>query len=146
MLALDHAVCETISDEFSWLKQGNPGIGLTSRLIRARSEVLKLGQTETPDYNDELVPAVYAVAYQLQHINLTYSLINDLMFAERSKKSVLAPTGNLQVVDFGAGALAMQFGLALVVAEALESGENVEAVHVDSIDPSEEMLMFGMAM
>jgi hypothetical protein len=144
--ALDRAVANTIADELSYFRQKPSEEAVTTQLSRARREILKLGETGTPDYNNDLVPAVYLAAYQLQHINLTYSLINDMLHARDPGNSRLSPNGRLQVVDFGAGALAMQFGLTLALADALEMGQNIEAVHVDSMDQSEQMLLVGMAM
>ena len=46
------------------------------------------------------------------HINLEYTLIKDT-----TGNSGLTDAGRLQVADFGAGCLAMQFGLALAVAD-----------------------------
>ena len=112
----------------------------------ARGEVFKLAQAKMPDYNGELVPAVYVAAYQLQHINMTYSLIKDLLVTMGPTKNVLSAGGKLQVVDFGAGALAMQFGLTLAIADALEQKQQITAVHVDSMDQSEEMLLIGITM
>ena len=52
----------------------------------------------------------------------------------------------MQVVGFGAGALAMSFGTALAVADALANGENIAAVRVDAIDTGGPMLEMGLKL
>ena len=146
MDVLDRAVSETITDELGRLTGKTSDEARRCLMDHARGEVFKLAQAKMPDYNGELVPAVYVAAYQLQHINMTYSLIKDLLVTMGPTKNVLSAGGKLQVVDFGAGALAMQFGLTLAIADALEQKQQITAVHVDSMDQSEEMLLIGITM
>ena len=64
-----------------------------------------------------------------QSILLAYTLIKDAAGDNR-----LTGAGRLQVADFGAGCLAMQFGLAPAVADALQSGDDIAGVWPDAID------------
>ena len=50
----------------------------------------------------------------------------------------------LHVVDLGCGALALRFGLVFAVAAALELGEDIDEVHIDSIDPNTAMAQMGV--
>ena len=82
----------------------------------------------------------YVVLYQLGHINLAYTLVKDATAAGDNR---LTRSGRLQVADFGAGCLAMQFGLALAVADTLESGEDIDGVWLDAIDTGRPMMELG---
>jgi hypothetical protein len=46
-------------------------------------------------------------------------------------------------VDFGCGALAMHFGVALVMADAIEEGASFTKIRIDSIDTSKTMIRIG---
>lgn len=50
---------------------------------------------------------------------------------------------NLHLIDFGCGALAMQFGIALAMADAIDRGDPVPTVRVDSIDACDAMINLG---
>ena len=50
------------------------------------------------------------------------------------------------MVDFGAGCLAMSFAVALAVADALDRGERIRAVHLDSIDINRPMMDLGVKL
>ena len=66
-------------------------------------------------------------------------MIAELMNA----KGALTDIGKLHVVDFGCGALAMQFGATIVVAMSLIRGENIREAIVNSIDINQAMLIAG---
>ena len=146
MSVLDRAISETVAEEFNRLKRGRPESEITAQLRKARHQLLGLRNLEMPDYNDEMVAVLYLAAYQLQHINLTYSMIKDMLHRRDPERLAITRTGKLQVVDFGCGALAMHFGLILAVADALEAGKYITSIHIDSIDPSESMLLIGEEM
>ena len=91
-----------------------------------------------PDYSDPMVVLWYTIQYQMRHINPAYTLIKDT-----TGNIGLTDAGRLQVADFGAGCLAMQFGLALAVADALESRQDIAGVWLDAIDTSRPMMELG---
>ena len=93
---------------------------------------------ESPDYSDGMVALIYVVRYQLSHTNLAYSIIKMMKEQAGSIKSTLTNTDSLQVVDFGCGSLAMQFGVALAVADVLEQGHTMSEVRIDSIGISRQ--------
>ena len=49
----------------------------------------------------------------------------------------------LYIVDFGCGALAMQFGVFLAAADAIERGQSITEIKIDSIDTSQAMVNIG---
>ena len=109
---------------------------------KAFSELDKLQTEAMPEYN-EWVALFYLHWYQLKQINLAYSMIKNLISQQPQKNMVLNDSGNLHVVDFGCGALAMQFGVALAAADALEGGHHMSSVHFDSMDQSQAMINLG---
>ena len=50
---------------------------------------------------------------------------------------------SLRIVDFGAGTSAGRIGAALMVAEAIEEGGNIDRLHIDEIDTSTPMQGMG---
>ncbi len=141
--ALDRAVYMTALAEYKRLTANRTENEAVLLRDQARFEAFKLNQTDMPDYDNEMVAVFYAAMYQLQHINLAYSVIKDFVNLGNYEEAITDPAGTLQVVDFGAGGLAMQFGLTLAVADALEAGQAVKAVYVDSIDLSLPMMFLG---
>ena len=105
----------TSSQIVNWLRQSEQNI----LQLRNGSDML--------DYSDQMVVLWYEIQYQMGHINLAYTLIKDT-----TGNSGLTDAGRLQVADFGASCLAMQFGLAL--ADALECDERIAGVWLDAID------------
>ena len=96
-----------------------------------------------PDYDDEWVALFYNLWYQPKHINIAYRMINHLMTRRNPSAPRLTDSGNLAVVDFGCGSLAMQFGVALVAAGALQRGEPVAPIKYRGIDTSAPMIRMG---
>lgn len=58
-------------------------------------------------------------------------------------KGIFTDTRKLHVVDFGSGAFAMQFGVALVAADAIRNGQTIDEIHIDSLDLSTDMTSIG---
>ncbi len=56
----------------------------------------------------------------------------------------MAGAARLHIVDFGSGALAMQFGLTLAVLDASERGFRVPEVGVSLFEPNDAMLRMGL--
>ena len=80
----------------------------------------------------------YLLWYQTKQINVAYRAIQ-----ARRRDDTLTDNGRLHIIDFGCGALAFQFGTSLAIADALQRGENITYVRVDSIDTCDEMLRLG---
>ena len=136
---LDTAFANVLTAEFHRLTRGLSSSQIDHRLRQSEQSILRLRNSGAmPDYSDPMVVLRYVVRYQLGHINLAYTLIKDAMGS-----SALTDTGQLQVADFGAGCLAMQFGLTLAVADALAKGERIFAVHINAIDTARPMMDLG---
>ena len=136
---LDTAFANVLTAEFHRLTRGLSSSQIDHRLRQSEQSILRLRNSGAmPDYSDPMVVLRYVVRYQLGHINLAYTLIKDAMGS-----SALTDTGRLQVADFGAGCLAMQFGLTLAVADALAKGERIFAVHINAIDTARPMMDLG---
>ena len=116
----------TSSQIVNWLRQSEQNI------LQLRNG------NDMPNYSDPMVVLWYAIQYQMRHINLAYTLIKDT-----TGNSGLTDAGRLHVADFGAGCLAMQFGLALAVADALESGQDIAGVWLDAIDTGRPIMELG---
>ena len=71
-------------------------------------------------------------------------MIKAMTMQRDSEGAVLTPTGKLHVVDFGCGTLAMQFGIALAAANALQKGQCLTAIRIDLIDSSRAMIDMGL--
>ncbi len=60
-----------------------------------------------------------------------------------SRGAFSSRAGSVQVVDFGCGALAVQFAVALAAADTLKSGKRLDLIRVDSFDTSAAMMKMG---
>lgn len=139
---IDIAFANVLETEFIQLTAGMPINQINDWLYRSeRSIGLLRNSGDMPDYSDPMVVLRYVILYQLGHVNLAYTLIKN---GRRGQK--LADTGALQVVDFGAGTLAMSFGAVMAVADALADGEYISAVRVDAIDTGRPMLELGLKL
>ena len=71
-------------------------------------------------------------------------MITEMAKRRDPKRAVLTRKGKLHVVDFGCGTLAMQFGVALAAADALQRGQTLNSIKIDLIDSSQPMIDFGL--
>ena len=118
------AFANVLEFEFGRLTAGMSRSQIDDWLGRSERSIQRLRNSgDMPDYSDCMVVLRYVILYQLKHINLAYTLIKDSL-----GESNLTDTGRLQVADFGAGCLAMSFGVGLAVADALTNGESVSLV------------------
>ena len=140
---LDKAVAHVAREEFQRVTAHLTEDEKTRRIESAAASLDLLRKGGTPDYEDPLVAVLYLVQYQLQHINLTYSLI-DATARWLGRNGVLTDTGRLHVVDYGCGALAMRFGVILAVSDALESAHNISSVKIDSLDLAAPVVALGV--
>ena len=98
---------------------------------------------QSPDYNDDILAAAYLLNYHPSHIGLAHAIVNHIVNSRIGGKLIVGDSNRLHVVDLAAGTLAMQFGVAIAVADALIRGELIERVVVDSVDISPSMLKVG---
>ena len=135
----DQAFANALTSEFNRITKGMSHSDIESWLEESEASIdLLKNSGDSPNYHDPMVCLRYVIMYQLPHINLAYSLVKG---AQRGE--YLVSTTELQVVDFGAGCLAMAFGVVLAVADALESGERIDEVWIDCIDESAPMMKLG---
>ena len=97
----------------------------------------RLQSRKMPSY-DAWDALFYSVWYQPSHINLAYILARKM---PKDRNPILSGGGSLQVVDFGCGALATQFGLALAAADT--SRGQTPRISVISQDSSKDMVRIG---
>lgn len=139
---MDMAFANVLEDEFSRLTARMRSNQIEAWLYRSEQSISRLHNSgDMPDYSDPMVVLRYVILYQLGHINLAYTLIKN-----GQQGQGLTDTGALQVVDFGAGTLAMSFGTAMAVADALADGENISAVRLDAIDTGRPMMDLGLKL
>ena len=150
--ALDKAITK-VGSELLDAAMANPPYSVMPpsaqrRSILESSDDLRtaLGNLRMPNYNDDVTVAAYLFYYQASHIGLAWAMINEMVRRQPESRLLTAGSNHLQVVDFGCGALAMQFGVALAVAEAMKNGEEVEAISIDGIDTSSKMQDAGRAL
>ena len=132
--ALDKAIAIVAGEEYKRLSHGLSLHEKANRVEGALKELEKLQYGKIPDYSDKWVALFYLTWYQPSHINLAYSII---------KESGEPLNDRLHIVDFGCGALAMQFGVALSMSEAIEEGQSFSKLRIDSIDTSKPMIDIG---
>lgn len=130
--ALSEAIVEAADSVFTELRDGLSDAVVKQKVIEALQQLSELGTGPMPDYDDPWVALFYVLWYQPAQINLAYSSI---------KPFIDDTSTPLQFVDFGAGALATQFGVALALAERSQ-----RATRVQSIEPSDAMFQLGAAI
>ena len=96
-----------------------------------------------PDYNNDILAAAYLLEYHPQHVGLAHAIVSQLVNSRGDGKLIVGDSSRLHVVDLAAGTLAMQFGVAIAVADALIRGELIEEVVVDSVDINPAMMKVG---
>ena len=142
--ALDKAIAKAAKTEIRRLVKAK-GNKRTARAIEnALHSLTGLQNGEIPNYDDEWLALLYSTWYQPSHINLAYSMIKEMAKRRNPKRAIMTRKGKLHVVDFGCGALAMQFGVALAAADALQQGQTLTSIKIDLIDSSQPMIDFGM--
>ena len=139
---IDSGFANVLSAEFDRITTGMSDGQISAWLQRSEQSINRLRTGgDMPDYSDPMVVLRYVILYQLGHINLAYTLIKDSNSGQK-----LTDTGRLQVVDFGAGTLAMSFGVTLAVADALADGEDISTVLIETIDTGRPMMELGLKL
>ena len=83
---------------------------------------------------------LYSTWYQPSQINLAYTLARKVT---KDKNPLRSGSGSLEVFDFGCGALAMQFGLALAAADTMKKYHTCPQLAVVSRDKNKPMHRIG---
>lgn len=135
---LDHVITTISEQEFNRLASGLTINEKTEKVRDALESLEKLQTDEMPDYDNKWVVLFY-YWYQPSQINLAYSMIKSII----NSTDIL--NEKLQIVDFGCGSLAMQFGVALAVADMINKRPITE-IRIDSIDTSQAMIDIGKEM
>ena len=137
--ALDTAISTTARQWFREHKRTIDDPRAAGGIIRSYHEIRKLVGGGMPVY-DEWGAMLYVLWYQPSHINMAYTTALQLLEQGRSDGSTDRP---LHVYDFGCGALATQFGLALAAMERVTSTRRVVDISVKSVDESVVMEAIG---
>ncbi len=133
--ALDNALTTVAVQEYNRLALNLDLDQRVESIKGALNSLSRLYIGEMPDYNEW--DALFYHWYQPSHINLAYSLIKSALADE------FTTNDKLRVVDFGCGALAMQFGVAFAAADTLEQMQPLSEIRIDSLDTSESMINMG---
>ena len=141
---LDRAIARVAARKFASLSEGMTKEGWSSNVHQSLESLGGLQQSNPPNYNDPWIALFYLTWYQPGQIQLVRSLIDEQRKANADGQLLGDGRQALHVVDFGCGALAMRFGLVLALADALEQGEDINAIHIDSIDPNMTMVQMGV--
>ncbi len=142
--ALDAAIADTAAAEFGRITRDlsrDEGANLVTHALDSLHG--SIPRLEMPEYAADLVALFYSVWYQPFQINSALSLISRII-VERQPR--LAEKRRLDIVDFGSGALAMEFGLALAVFDAQGRGIAVPEINVYLIEPSNAMTRIGFGL
>ena len=102
-----------------------------------------------PDY-DEWDALFYLTWYQPEQIHLAYDLLKrfEVNWAIEKKSGWNGDVfgfrnGNVRILDYGCGALAMKFAISLVATDAITKGVRISNICIDSIDRSPAMIRIG---
>ena len=140
--ALDISIADIATGELRRLSSGLGRKETAEEIHLAFRSLSRLQEGDMPEY-DAWDSLFYLVWYQPAHINLAYSLTSKM---PEEKNPLRDGNGSLQVVDFGCGALAMQFGLALAASDTLQRRSKLPDLAIFSEDASEDMCRIGQLL
>ena len=140
--ALDVTITKVARKQLKWLSSGLSPSEIADQVHLSLRSLERLSRGGMPCY-DAWDALFYSVWYQTAHINLAYTLARKM---PKDQNPLRSGRGSLQVVDFGCGALAMQFGLALAAADALRKQRRPPNIAIVSEDSSQNMKRIGWAM
>lgn len=141
---MDKAIAKAAKTEIRRLMKSKGDKGTARAIENALHSLAGLQNGEIPNYDDEWLAVLYGTWYQPSHINLAYSMIKKMAKRRDPKRAILTRKRKLHVVDFGCGTLAMQFGVTLAAADALQQGQTLTSIKIDLIDSSQPMIDFGL--
>ena len=140
--ALDTAIAAVAENRLERLSSNLSDQQVAIEVHRSLDALGKLQQGIMPRYND-WDSIFYCLWHQPGHVNLAYTLARKI---PADRNPLLTGEGSLRVIDFGCGALATQFGLALAAADTLAEHSKSPQITVELIDPSESMKSMGWAI
>ena len=143
------AIVITAQEEYTRLEEspdigGNP-IEIAKAIQRSFASLDRLRTSQMPDYTD-WDPLLYGTWYQPRQINLAHGILTWAGTKPWRENPFQAGLDTWHIVDFGAGALAVQFAAAIAAADAVERGAPISRIRIDSIDTSPGMMQFGERM
>lgn len=147
--ALDQAIAKAAKDTLDEALGKPPYNRMTTdertHVVRRQANAMRsaLGGLRMPDYNEDITAAAYLLNYHPSHIGLAHAVVNQAVTSGSAGKLMANDTDRFHVVDLASGTLAMQFGIAIAVADALIRGEGISKVVVDSVDINPAMLKAG---
>ena len=140
--ALDNSIAAVAEEEFQRLSNRLTPNDVAKAIHNALDGLRGLQGRDMPNY-DEWVALLYAVWYQPSRVNLAFTLARGI---PEVVNPIRSNVGELQVVDFGAGEYAMQFGLAFAAAEAHLQDRPCPRLNIGSIEPNKPMSEIGKAI
>jgi hypothetical protein len=141
--ALDRAITKVADRQFLKLSSWMPRLGWSNRIRPALDSLAQLQQGNPPNYDDPWTALFYLTWYQPGQIQLAHLMVEGLKQARGNESLLANGCRSLHVVDFGCGALAMQFAVSWAAADALERQEPISSIKVDSYDANPAMLDLG---
>ena len=143
---LDRSIATVAEREFGLLSKGMTKQEWSNKVRQSLNSLGGLQQSNPPNYNDPWIALFYLTWYQPGQIQLVHLLIEEQRKASGRGRLLKSDRQLLHVIDLGCGALALRFGLVLAVAAALELGEDIDEIHIDSIDPNTAMAQTGVTI
>ena len=147
--ALDHAIAQAGKHELD-LALHEPDYyhdipAQKRRLVAEKAGLLRdtVRSLQMPDYDDPLIADAHLLYYHPSHVGLACALITNQSNRHPNRNLLLDGSTRLHIIDLAAGNLAMQFGAAIRIGQALELGQRITAVRITNIDPSAAMLEAG---
>ena len=140
--ALDVTIAKVAREQLEWLSSGLSSGEVAAELHRSLRSFSHLRRGGMPRY-DDWDALFYLSWYQPSQINLAYTLARN---TRQDKNPLRSGDGTLQVVDFGCGSLAMQFGIALAAADAVVEYGRIPGVAIVSEDNSAPMRDMGLKL
>ena len=128
--ALDRAIAKVAEEEYGRLAEGMSLRDQTASVDKVLSSLMELQKGHEPDYNSEWVSLFYLTWFQPRQVHLAYAALCQHIAEQRSPS---------HVIDYGCGAWAVQFALAILLAEKQE----LQGSCVHGIDPNEPMREIG---
>ena len=144
--ALDRSMTNVAEAEFLRLARGMGQDELTRGIHQTLNSLGGLQDGYPPNYNNRFVPLFYLTWYQPRQTYFAHHLLHGMNRRRRASQLVSDSSHGLHVIDFGCGALAMQFAVAWVAAEALESGASIKGIRIDSYDEAAPMVRLGQVL
>ena len=137
--ALDSSIAYVAIREFDCLSAALSRKEIAEGIHRSLRSLERLQSGRMPRY-DAWDPLLYLTWYQPSQINLAYTIARKVT---KNKNPLRSGSGNLEVFDFGCGALAMQFGLAFAAADTMKKHNTCPQIAVTSRDKNEPMRRIG---